>query len=275
MKKLHLKELLIGKFTGKRLLRSSLLIYLTLCVYAFFFTDRQIFQPPLSSYQDSQEILKLTSVSGNKISALYLPHPQGTYTILYSHGNAEDLGMIRPRLQSLFQAGFNVFAYDYQGYGTSQGKPSETGSYEDIKTAYNFLVNQSKIPPDRMILYGRSIGSGPTVDLASKQPVAGVILESPFMTIFRVITVIPLFPFDKFDNLAKIKKVDVPLLILHGTADKIIPFWHGETLFSQANFPKKLHGIKNAGHDDVVELAGQEYFQHLQEFMKGLRWEDH
>jgi len=114
---------------------------------------------------------------------------------------------LRPILERLHKAGFAVFAYDYQGYGTSQGKPSEQNAYRDIDAAYQYLTAQLKLPSERIIVYGRSTGGGPSVDLASCQRVAGLILESTFTSTFRVITRVPLYPFDKFANLSKISSV--------------------------------------------------------------------
>src|SRR5260370_14117469 len=147
-----------------------------------------IFLPHPSSYNDSPEILKLRSTNGSLISALYLPNPSARFTLLVSHGNAEDLGDDRYWLEDLRRAGFSVFAYDYQGYGTSQGKPSEKGAYDDEYAAYDYLIANLKIAPDRIIICGRSVRSGPAVHLAARRPAAGLILQSPVASAFRVLT---------------------------------------------------------------------------------------
>jgi len=177
-----------------------LLGYLALNIFAFFYAERLIFLPRPRSYQDSPEILKLTTLSGEQISALYLPNPTATYTVLYSHGNAEDLGRIRQRLEHLKTLGVSVFAYDYRGYGTSQGTPSEQNAYQDIESAYRHLTVTLVISPNHIILYGRSLGSGTSVEIASREPIAGLILEGPFTSIFRIVTRIAILPFDRFDN---------------------------------------------------------------------------
>ena len=99
-------------------------LYIGLALFAFFLSDSMIFLPHPSSYQDSAEILKLTTGSGKKISAVYLPNPTAKFTLLVSHGNAEDLGDDKYWLDGLRHAGFSVFAYDYEGYGTSEGRPA-------------------------------------------------------------------------------------------------------------------------------------------------------
>ncbi|WP_293337524.1 alpha/beta hydrolase [Microcoleus sp. CAWBG58] len=264
--KKNIKLLLFGEFSVKRLLSSLIFIYAFLCLYAVFFSDRLIFQPPAASYQDTSEIIKLSSANGMKISAVHFPNPQAQYTILYSHGNAEDLGYISSVLQDIRDIGFAVFAYDYQGYGTSQGKPSEYNVYRDISAAYSYLTQQLRVPPKQIILYGRSVGGGPAIDLAARQSVGGLVVESSFVSVFRVLTRIPLFPFDKFVNIDKIGKVRSPVLILHGKADRVVPFWHGEELFAAAKEPKLNFWVDRAGHNDLMEVAGDRYATTLQRF---------
>lgn len=247
MNKTALKRLLIGDFSFKRVLRSAILIYGIVGLWAFLDSDRLIFQPQPSSYQDSAEFVKLTVANGTKITGRYWPNPQAQYTILYSHGNAEDLGVIESRLQQLQQLGFAVFAYDYQGYGTSEGQPSTQGTYLDIDAAYQYLTGALQILPSQIIIYGRSVGSGPSVELAHRETVGGLILESAFTTAFRVLTRVPVFPFDKFRNLDKITEVTSPVLILHGKADQVIPFSHSEQLFEAANEPKLFFAVLWAG----------------------------
>src|SRR5215470_17946078 len=131
-------------------LRGLLLIvvglYLIVLITAALFSDRMIFQPQQQGYRDQPNILKLTSSDGAKISATYLPNPQADFTVLFSHGNAEDIGDDEPLLERIRAAGFAVFAYDYQGYGTSEGRPSERHAYEDENTAYNFLIQSMHVP---------------------------------------------------------------------------------------------------------------------------------
>ena len=254
----------------RRMLQLLLLVYLALNVFAFFYAERLIFLPRPKSYQDSPEILKLTTLSGEQISALYLPNPTATYTVLYSHGNAEDLGRIRQRLEHLRTLGVSVFAYDYRGYGTSQGTPSEQNAYQDIEAAYRYLTETLGISPSQIILYGRSLGSGTSVEIASREPIAGLILESPFTSTFRVITRIAIVPFDRFDNLRKIAKVRCPVLFLHGTQDRLIPLHHSETLMRQVRSPKRLVPIPGADHNDLLEIASTQYDQAIQTFLKQL-----
>lgn len=260
----------IGHWSWWRVLRILLLSYGTIATYGYFFSDRQMFPAPPPSYRDRPNILKLTTSNQQHLSALYLNHPTAQYTVLYSHGNGEDLGKIQPHLTQLNRLGFRVFAYDYRGYGTSQGQPSESAAYEDIQTVYNYLTTQLKTPSQQIILMGRSIGSGPSVYLATQKPVAGLILESAFTSIFRVIVPFPLLPFDKFPNRDRLPQVRCPVLIIHGTQDSIIPFHHGQALYATANQPKTFLPIVDADHNDVSGVGGAQYWQGIQTFQNQL-----
>ncbi len=267
------QRLLIGEFSLRRVISSVLFIYVCVAIYAYFFTDGMIFLPRSSSYSNVQELvgsreqgLMLNSSNSNQIAAVYLPKPGANYTILHSHGNAEDLGDVLFILRKIQGLGFNVFAYDYQGYGQSGGTPSETNAYADINAAYSYLTQSLQIPATQILVYGRSIGSGPSVDLASRQPVGGLILESPFLSISRFLASFNIFPFDKFPNLAKITQVRSPVLIMHGRKDQVIPFAQGEELYNAANPPKQNLWEDTAGHNDFIDAAGERYDRVLKEF---------
>lgn len=257
---------LIGPLTWGRLGRSLLFIYGAIALYAFFFSDRLIFQPPPASYVANANLIKIPSDEGVAIAATYLRNPKARYTLLYSHGNAEDLGYIYPILQDLQAAGFSVFSYDYRSYGLSEGRASEGNAYRDIRAAYRYLTETLKVPPEQIILHGRSVGSGPSVDLAREVPVAGLIVESAFTSAFVVMTQVPLFPFDKFSNLAKIRRVECPVLVIHGTEDELIPLRHGERLLAEAPGPTQFLWVEGAGHNDLVAVAGDRYWKAIQAF---------
>jgi len=252
----------------KRILRIMLLLfsalYIGLLLIAVFLSDRMIFLPHPSSYRDSPEILKISTAGGKKIAAIHLPNPAARFTLLVSHGNAEDLGDDRYWLQDLRKLGFSVLAYDYEGYGISEGQPSEHAAYEDEVAAYDYLTGTLKIPPDRIVIFGRSVGTGPATYIAARRPAAALILQSPFVSAFRVLTRIPLLPFDKFPNVENIRQVHCPVLILHSRGDTVIGFWHGKKLFALANEPKQFFWAQNADHNDMDMAAG--YWEALQRF---------
>lgn len=251
---------------AERMLLMVVALYLSLFLYAAFFSDKRIFQPQPSSYKDSNEILKLTTQSGKRISAVYLQNPGARFALLLSHGNAEDIGDDRFWLDDLHAAGFSVLAYDYEGYGTSEGKPSESAAYEDENAAYDYLTQTARIPGDKIIIYGRSLGSGPAVHLAARRPVAALILQSPFVSAFRVLTKVPLLPFDKFPNYKDIGRLHCPLLIIHGESDSVINPWHGRKLFELANEPKRYLSVPRADHNDLEMVAGKTYTEALRDF---------
>lgn len=268
MRHLQIKKLLIGDLSWTRLVRSLLLIYAFFALYVFFRADSMIFIPQPATYENTDDILRIPVTDTEKISAVYLPNPQAAYTLLYSHGNAEDLGDIFPILKRLHSWGFSVFAYDYRGYGTSDGKPSEKNTYQDAEAAYRYLTQQLKILPEQIILYGRSVGGGSAIDLASRHAVAGLILESTFISAFRVVVPFPILPFDKFPNLAKLPNIRCPILVMHGEADQIIPLQHGQTLYNAALEPKMSLWVAGAGHNDFTWVAGERHQQALLSFQQ-------
>jgi len=271
MDKGKIRKLLIGDFTVKRLVQSLIFVYVSICFFAHFFSDRMIFLFQPHSYSDNPQILKIKTANGRNISAVYLSKPDAEFTILYNHGNAEDIGDILDLLEVYRDEGFSVFVYDYRGYGTSGGRTTEENTYEDADAAYEYLVKELKISPDRIIVHGRSVGGALAMHIASRQKVAGLVLESSFVTAFRVITHIPLLPFDKFKNIDKIKKVECPVLVIHGRSDKLVPFWHGEKLFEAANEPKLKLWVDNAGHNDLVLVADRSYWDAIKRFADAVK----
>lgn len=255
----------------KTILINIIIFYLAFLFFGYFFADLVIFVPPSPGYHDSDAIIKLKTLDNNTVAAVYLYNKKAKYTILVSHGNAEDLGYMLPYLQQLEADGYSVFAYDYEGYGISTGKPNEKHTYDDVDTAYKYLTQELHIPSSRIISYGRSIGAAVALDLAVRQPVAGIIMESPFLSAFRVLTRVKLLPFDEFDNFKKIKKLRDPLLIIHGTRDKIVPFWQGQKLYEAADTAKQFFAVEGAGHNDVLLYGKDDYWKEIKKFADGLR----
>jgi abhydrolase domain-containing protein 17 len=244
-------------------------IYAALAVFALLFANRMMFMPPAAGYRaGGAEHLTLRTADGVEISAVHLPVEDATYTVLHSHGNAEDLGHIRPVLEEIRRAGFAVFAYDYRGYGPGARThgPSELGAYLDIEAAYRYLTTELGVAPERIIVHGRSLGGGPSTELALREPVAGLVLESSFTTAYRVLTRLPLLPFDRFRNIAKLPAVGCPVLVIHGTRDRVIPFSHGPALLAAAPEPKLHLWVEEAGHNDLLWVAGPAYGEAFRRF---------
>ncbi len=262
-----LRKVLIGEISFKRIIRSVLFIYFTFFIIGLFFAGFLIFQPPESTYDASTKgIITFQGSDSNIIAAVYLPASTNNFTIFFCHGNAEDIGIRMPIFQMLNELGYGIFCFDYRGYGLSSGKPTEKNTYKDSESAFTYLTKNLGVPEDKIILHGQSLGSGITIPLAVKHKVAGLIVESSFTTAFRVLTRIPIFPFDKYRNIDKINKVHCPVLFIHGLNDRLISPAHGKKLYRTANEPKICYWVKDAGHNDLICIAGEEYFEKIMEF---------
>ena len=235
-------------------------------IWLYSFTNSIIFHPPRCSYQSSDSVVIIAVENNEHIAAFYLPAADDAFVVLHSHGNAEDIGYLRDYIRCFKAEGFGVLAYDYRGYGLSDGTPSEQNSYKDIEAAYHYLVDQQHIDPRRIIVHGRSVGSGPSVWLAEKYPVGGLVLISPFVSAFRTRTHWPILPFDKYNNLSRIKNIHCPLLVMHGRKDRVIRLWHGKKLYEAANDPKMHHWIDDAGHNNFLEIGWDEYWKTIHVF---------
>jgi len=253
----------------RRLARLGVLMtlcYALVLVLGACCSDRLIFPAPASSYDDSPGIIKLKAADGNTIAARYFENPAATYTILHSHGNGEDIGRCKVAYDTIRSAGFNVLAYDYPGYGASTGSASESSVYASIDAAYDYLTGTLAIPPERIILYGRSVGSGPSVDLATRRPVAGLVLEGAFTSAYKAVTRIALFPGDRFENLKKMPGIKCPVLVIHGQRDCIISPSHGRKLAEAAGGPVSTLWVEKAGHNNLTSVAGESLKKSLQDF---------
>ncbi|KAL9189642.1 hypothetical protein ACHAXT_009317 [Thalassiosira profunda] len=219
--------------------------------------------------------------TGAYISALLYKLPPNecndkTKCILYSHGNATDVGAMAG-LQCLIAKNLkcHVLVYDYSGYGESGGVPMEKNTYRDVKMCYEWVVNNVTKHESNVILYGQSVGSGPSCYLASRREnVGGLILHSPFTSGMRVLTPSrALACLDIFPNIDRIKKVHCKVFIIHGKKDVEVAFEHGLAL--QAAVPEDCRTdpwwVPNKGHNDIVDGPGiVEYIQRLNRFVRSL-----
>ena len=262
------RKILIGSWSWKRPFYSLASIYLILLVIALFFTNKLVFRPPDTPYPDERShFIEIPSPDSSHISAAYLPPDEGMPTLLWSHGNAENLGSLADSVEGFKELGFGILAYDYPGYGESPGSPSEPECQRAIKATYQHLVGPLKCPPEEIILMGQSVGTGPTCWLAAREKHGGVILISPFLSAFRSATRIPIFPGDIFPNLNEIPKVSTPLLVIHGEQDSVIPHAQGKEIFELSPSEKKTFlSIAKAGHNDIFHLAPTEIIDALQLF---------
>jgi fermentation-respiration switch protein FrsA (DUF1100 family) len=219
-----------------------------------------LFRPPPPTLLHPNCRFFLTTALGNRIPACYFKRAGAGITLLYSHANAEDLGLMFGWLKCLSRRlNVNILAYDYTGYGESDGEPSEEACYADIDAAYDHLITFRNLDPKQIVIYGRSVGSGPATYLAAKlseegEQIGGLILECPFKSVFRVIadfgcTVLG----DKFPNIDRISSVRCPTLIVHGTDDRTIPMTHGVGLYDEipSDFRAKPYWVLGKGHNDL------------------------
>lgn len=254
-----------------RLLLTALAVYAAAALLAHAAADSMLFPAPPPSYGPGQGLLALRTPDGTAVAACWLPadprpgRPPAP-VILYSHGNAEDLGHVLPTLQDMNRRGYSVLSYDYPGYGQSGGRPSEAGACAALRAAWDWLTGEAGVEPGRIVLYGYSVGGGPSVDLAARVRPAGLILEAAFTTAYRVMTGVDLFPGDRFRNIDKLPRVQAPVLVMQGEKDEVIPLSHGLALFAAAPEPKRSLFVPNAGHCDLRPAAGEAYWRVLGEF---------
>jgi hypothetical protein len=192
--------------------------------------------------------------------------------LLWFHGNAGNLTHRSQNMEMLARRGFSFFIIDYRGYGRSGGDPSEQGLYRDGLAAWDYLTEEKAVSPERLVIFGRSLGSAVALHTALNRPCAGLVLESAFTSApamaRELIPVLPVWLLmrSSFNNLNAITELDVPVLIAHGDQDDLVPFEHGRALFEAASEPKRFLRIEGAGHNDTYLVGGDSYFKTLQEF---------
>jgi len=199
--------------------------------------------------------LTLTSDDGLRLHARYLERDPAAPTLLYLHGNAGNLADRSDLLAYFSELGANVLALDYRGYGQSEGTPSEAGLHADTRAAYEWLA--ARTPASRIVPLGESLGGGPACELAATRAVGGLILLATFTSVpdmaalyYRWLPTRWLVR-TRFDNLAKISRIQVPKLIIHSRRDEVVPFEMGERLFAAAAEPKQALWLESAGHNDA------------------------
>ncbi|TAJ25863.1 MAG: alpha/beta hydrolase [Nitrospirae bacterium] len=194
--------------------------------------------------------------------------------LLWCHGNAGNIIHRLENLVELYRLGLSVFIFDYRGYGRSNGTPSEEGLYADALAAYTYVTETRRMAPQRLVLFGRSLGAAVAVELASRQPAAGLILESPFPSVAAVVRHyyggLPLHWFlgARFNLADRLKQISIPVLVVHGDRDEVIPIELGRQVFEAAQEPKSFYPVPGAGHNDLYLVGGRAYFQRLKQFVE-------
>ncbi|MGL5807136.1 MAG: alpha/beta hydrolase [Xenococcaceae cyanobacterium] len=265
------------------------IVYILICISLRIWHNRLIFVPT-AAIETKPEDLGLTYqevwLSANdkskpeKIHSWWIQGDRSdSPTLLYLHGNGANIGANVKRAQRFVELGFSVLLFDYRGYGRSEGNfPTEKQLYRDAEIAWNYLVEEKKIHPKNIFLYGHSLGGAIAIELALRQPnLAGLIVEGSFTSIRKMANLYPLyriFPLDliitqKFDSIAKVSRVRSPILFIHGSDDSIVPAKMSQALFEATKISKKmLLIIPEADHNNVALLGGDRYLQAVKDFYR-------
>lgn len=258
------------------------------CDNLFYYPSRNSFIDPVSiglPYKD----VSFNSLDGTRLHGWFFAPKGGTdgakATVIHFHGNAENISTHFQAVAWLAREGFNVFVFDYRGYGQSDGEPNKDGIQDDAVAAVRWVRGRPDVDPDRLIFFGQSLGAAIAVHLAAGPEGTGlrvVVLESGFSS-YRAITREKLaasfltWPFQwplsllvsdrdrPRDDIAKI--APVPVLIIHGTADPVVPYHHAEVLYAAAREPKTLWTIPGAGHTSAFGRYGEIYRPRLLAFL--------
>ncbi|QIS11153.1 alpha/beta hydrolase [Nocardia arthritidis] len=224
-----------------------------------YLPEKLIVQDPSLLGMDFRE-LSMRTTDGEIVHGWWLPARNPVGHILFAHGNAGNIGDRVPILALLVQAGFDVLAFDYRGYGRSTGRPTEAGTYLDSRAALHTLRERPGVDPKRIVYLGKSLGGGVMTELAVAEPPAALILMSTFTGIRDAArSVYPFLPSpfvpDAYPSLRRIRRLRAPVLIMHGDQDELLPLRHAERLYAAAPEPRKLVVFPGAGHNDIIATA--------------------
>jgi len=252
--------------------------YILMAVVVYLKQDALIYYPAraIVSTPDAAgmayEPFVVRTADGNDITGWFIPSDSERAVLLYCHGNGGNISH-RMRLLSQFnRLGLSVCIFDYRGYGTSSGSPSEEGTYLDADAVWNYLVGKREIPSSRIILFGHSLGGGVASHLATEHTPRALILESTFTSMpdigAEVLSFLParLLSRYAYDNVANVRRLHVPLLVIHSSDDEMIPYELGRRLFEAANEPKEFVRI-SGGHDDGYLVSEDRFIRAIDSFI--------
>lgn len=214
-----------------------------------------------------------TAEDGTELFGWYVAARGSSPVLLWCHGNAGNLIHRLDNLSRLVLLGLSVFVFDYRGYGLSKGKPTEEGLYQDARAAHRYVVETRGVEPRRLVVFGRSLGASVAGALTAQRPAAGLILESPFPSVAAVareqLWGLPAHWLlqSRFRLIDRLKAVHVPVLVIHGEQDHMIPIKFGRQVFAAANPPKSFYAIPGADHNDTYLVGGAAYFARLKDFI--------
>lgn len=262
--------LLLGLLAGVLLL----VISPGIAEHFVFFPSRADPGPaPVLSGVEGEDV-RLETSDGVEIHGWWFSSADEAPAVLLLHGNAGTIAMRTPLAEAYLDRGISIFMLDYRGYGRSQGSPSEEGVNRDAEAALDFVVERTG-SPQRVVLHGRSVGGAVAARVARDRQSAGVILESTFTSLDEIAAeaygILPSFLFRRlrghFDALSAVRRISAPILVVHGTADTLIPTSMGLALHEAAREPRRWYGVSGAGHNDVHLVGGAEYYDELARFV--------
>ena len=214
------------------------------------------------------------SGDGTSLHGWWIPFKRAKGTVLYCHGNAGNITSRIGVYRFLRRTRLNVFAFDYRGYGRSEGRPTEAGVFDDAAAAFDYLVDEVGEDPGRILILGHSLGGAVAIDLATKREAAGLVVQSTFTDLRDMARIrMPGLPLhliarNQFRSIDKVASLTLPKLFIHGTQDETIPMVLGERLFENAAEPKDWYSVAHAGHNDVYRFGGFRYFWKLAGFFR-------
>ena len=218
------------------------------------------------------ERVELLTDDGVRLDAWFVPAREPRGVVLFFHGNAGNISHRLDSLKIFNDLNLSTLIFDYRGYGRSEGKVSEQGTYRDAEAAWRYLTEQRSVPASQIILFGRSLGAAVAAHLAHHQKPAGLIIESGFVSVPELAA--QLYPWLPARWLARfqyptgehLKMLSLPVLIVHSRNDEIIPFDQGRSLFERAHEPKQFLELRG-GHNDGFLVSGQRYVSGLDAFV--------
>lgn len=267
--------------TMKSFLVVVLGVYVALLALLFFMQRSLLYRPNASDMEAARltmpgvERLSLKTADGETLVAWRHAPRDGQPFFIYLHGNAANLAARNARLMGLARQGWGFLAVSWRGYGGSTGAPTEAGLIADGEAAYAKALELGA-PPERIFLFGESLGTGVAVALAARHSVAGIVLEAPFSSAADVARAIywyapvGLLMRDQFLSDSRVKNVRAPIFIVHGEADRVVPIRFGEKLFVAANEPKEFFRVPGSGHQPLDDPRAQKRLaEWVNEVMKG------
>ncbi len=257
---------------------TSLAIYVAFAGFLFLFQSHYVYYPERILSTDPGNVgLPFENVSFEtadrvRLSGWFIPHQNARGVILFCHGNAGNISHRLDSIQIFHQLGLDVFIFDYRGYGQSEGKPSESGTYQDVAAAWHYLVAVSQLPPNRIIVFGRSLGGAVAAWQARTHKPGLLVLESTFTSVPDLASqMYPYLPVRllsrfKYDTREYLEGVACPVLIVHSRDDEMMPFGHGQQLFAAASEPKRFLEISGS-HNEGFIISGKHYQEGLNAFI--------